>query len=97
MSSDRTIRGLIASGKDDAIAIAAHEAKPLTYAALRALIDRTARSLNELGIGRGDRVAIVLPNGPEMATAFLASPPRRPRRPSIPPIARRSSSSTSRT
>ena len=24
------------------------------------------------GIGRGDRVAIVLPNGPEMATAFLA-------------------------
>ena len=29
------------------------------------------RSLNELGIGRGDRVAIVLPNGPEMATAFL--------------------------
>ena len=26
------------------------------------------------GIGRGDRVAIVLPNGPEMATAFVASP-----------------------
>ena len=24
------------------------------------------------GIGRGDRVAIVLPNGPEMATAFVA-------------------------
>ena len=71
MSLDRTIRGLIASGKDDSVAIAAHEAKPLTYAALRALIDRTGRSLNDLGIGRGDRVAIVLPNGPEMATAFL--------------------------
>jgi acyl-CoA synthetase (AMP-forming)/AMP-acid ligase II len=25
-----------------------------------------------LGIGRGDRVAMVLPNGPEMAAAFLA-------------------------
>ena len=25
-----------------------------------------------MGIGRGDRVAIVLPNGPEMATAFIA-------------------------
>ncbi len=27
--------------------------------------------LNQLGIGRGDRVAVVLPNGPEMAVAFL--------------------------
>jgi acyl-CoA synthetase (AMP-forming)/AMP-acid ligase II len=71
MSADRTLRGLIASGRDDAVAIAAHEAKPLTYAGLRSVIHRTQRSLNELGIGRGDRVAIVLPNGPEMATAFL--------------------------
>jgi acyl-CoA synthetase (AMP-forming)/AMP-acid ligase II/acyl carrier protein len=29
------------------------------------------RRLNQLGIGRGDRVAIVLPNGPEMALAML--------------------------
>ena len=71
MSLDRTLRGLIASGRDDAVAIAAHDAPPLGYAALRALIDRSVRSLNDLGIGRGDRVAIVLPNGPEMATAFL--------------------------
>ena len=71
MSSDHTLRGLIASGRDDAVAIAAHDAPPLDYAALRALIDRSVRSLNDLGIGRGDRVAIVLPNGPEMATAFL--------------------------
>jgi acyl-CoA synthetase (AMP-forming)/AMP-acid ligase II len=71
MSANRTLRGLIASGHDDAVVIAAHGAPPLSYAALRALIDRTQRSLNELGIGRGDRVAIVLPNGPEMAAAFL--------------------------
>ncbi|HXE23830.1 MAG TPA: acyl--CoA ligase [Roseiarcus sp.] len=71
MSTDRTIRALIASGHDGAVAIAAHEAKPLTYAALRGLIDRARAELNGLGIGRGDRVAIVLPNGPEMATAFL--------------------------
>ncbi len=30
-----------------------------------------AAALNGLGVGRGDRVGIVLPNGPEMATAFL--------------------------
>ena len=71
MSADRTLRALIASGRDDAVAIAAHGAPPLSYAGLRALIDRSVGSLNELGIGRGDRVAIVLPNGPEMATAFL--------------------------
>ena len=28
--------------------------------------------MRELGIGPADRVAIVLPNGPEMATAFVA-------------------------
>src|ERR1700733_1054642 len=71
MTADRPLKGLIASGHDDAVAIAAHGAPPLSYGALRALIDRTQRSLNELGIGHGDRVAIVLPNGPEMATAFL--------------------------
>ena len=71
MSADRTLRALIASGRDDAVAIAAHGAPPLSYAGLRALIDRSVGSLNDLGIGRGDRVAIVLPNGPEMATAFL--------------------------
>jgi acyl-CoA synthetase (AMP-forming)/AMP-acid ligase II len=33
---------------------------------------RTGEGLGRLGIGRGDRVAIALPNGPEMATSFLA-------------------------
>jgi acyl-CoA synthetase (AMP-forming)/AMP-acid ligase II len=71
MSADRTLRGLIASGRDDAAAIAAHDAPPLSYGALRTLVDRAGRSLNDLGVGRGDRLGIVLPNGPEMATAFL--------------------------
>ena len=71
MTTDRTLKDLLASGRDDAVAIAAHEAPPLTYAGLRALIERTCATLNDLGIGLGDRVAIVLPNGPEMATAFL--------------------------
>ena len=65
------MKGLITSGKDEAVAIAGHDAPPLTYAALRALVDRTVAKLNELGVGRGDRVAIVLPNGPDMAAAFL--------------------------
>src|SRR5690606_13641627 len=42
------------------------------HAGLRALAGTTVERLNALGIGRNDRVAIVLPNGPEMATAFVA-------------------------
>ncbi|MBV9747270.1 MAG: AMP-binding protein [Acetobacteraceae bacterium] len=38
---------------------------------LRDLVGETVASLNGVGIGRGDRVAIVLPNGPEAATSFL--------------------------
>src|ERR1700678_2210696 len=72
MSAHRTLRDLIASGKDEAVAIAGHDAPPLSYAALRALVDGAVAKLNELGVGRGDRIAIVLPNGPEMAAAFLS-------------------------
>ena len=43
----------------------------LGYAALRAQMAAAVAALNSFGIGRGDRVAIVLPNGPGMATAFI--------------------------
>jgi acyl-CoA synthetase (AMP-forming)/AMP-acid ligase II/thioesterase domain-containing protein/acyl carrier protein len=56
----------------DAIAIAAPGRKSLTYGRLLRHIDMTAKQLNALGIGWHDRVAVVLPNGPEMAVAFLA-------------------------
>jgi acyl-CoA synthetase (AMP-forming)/AMP-acid ligase II len=72
MTSPRTLKALLAAGRDAAPAIAAHDAPPLSYSGLRGLMDQTVRSLNALGIGRGDRVAIVLPNGPEMATAFVS-------------------------
>jgi len=36
------------------------------------LVGETRRQLASVGIGRGGRVAIVLPNGPEMAAAFVA-------------------------
>ena len=45
--------------------------RPLTYRGLRALVAQTLAALNARGVGRNDRVAIVLDNGPEMAAAFL--------------------------
>src|SRR6516165_6476445 len=66
------ISDLLKHGEDAAVAIGGVEGmKPLTYGGLRTLATKTVARLNELGIGRGDRVAIVLPNGPEMATAFV--------------------------
>jgi len=45
---------------------------PLTYAGLLELVEYSAQALHTLGLRGSDRVAIVLPNGPEMAAAFLA-------------------------
>lgn len=67
-----TLHDLLQAGADADIAIAAPGRAPLDYRGLRALVDATTASLNAAGIGRNDRVAIVLPNGPEMATCFLA-------------------------
>lgn len=71
-TKSRTVHALLDAGRDEATAITTSGAKPLTYAGFRALVERTVKTLNELGIGLGDRVAIVLPNGPEIATAFVA-------------------------
>ena len=72
MSAPGTIVDLIDFGDDDRAAILAPGREPLSFAALRALVRDTVASLNRLAIGRGDRVAIVLPNGPEMAATFVA-------------------------
>jgi oxalate---CoA ligase len=45
---------------------------PLDYKRLEVHTAQSAERLAALGIRRGDRVAVVLDNGPEMATAFLA-------------------------
>lgn len=72
MADAKTLHDLIAHGADDATALSAPGGKPLTFRDLRALVHGTICELNGNGIGRGDRVAIVLPNGPEMAAAFIA-------------------------
>jgi len=63
---------MLAAGSDAAPAVSAPGRTALDFKTLRALIASTLASLNALGIGRNDRVAIVLNNGPEMATCFAA-------------------------
>ncbi len=68
----QTVIELLSSGADGDTAITAVDRSPLTYAALRTLVADTVSALRRLGVDRNDRVAIVLPNGPEMAAAFVA-------------------------
>jgi acyl-CoA synthetase (AMP-forming)/AMP-acid ligase II len=67
-----TLNALLASGAASAPAIRTPGRPALSYAGLRDLAAATIARLNAIGIGRNDRVAIVLPNGPEMAAAFIA-------------------------
>jgi long-chain acyl-CoA synthetase len=45
----------------------------LTYRQLKADVDRFASALAGLGVGKGDRVAVVLPNCPQNVIAFFAA------------------------
>ena len=66
-----TLAALFGAADAAAPAIGAPARAWLTPGGLRALADATRSVLHDAGIGRGDRVAIVLPNGPEMAAAFV--------------------------
>ena len=71
-----TLASLLAQGAETAPAITAPPGESgdrpaLTYGNLRSLAHETANRLAHFGVGRGDRVAMVLPNGPEMAAAFV--------------------------
>ena len=44
---------------------------PLTYRRLYQHVEKAGRALRATGMGRSDRVAVVPPNGPEMAVAVL--------------------------
>jgi acyl-CoA synthetase (AMP-forming)/AMP-acid ligase II/thioesterase domain-containing protein/acyl carrier protein len=55
----------------DAPALLAPARSPLTFRQLLAHMEQVAEELNRLGIGRNERVALVIPDAPEMAVAFL--------------------------
>ena len=67
-----SLRSLLSVGADADLALSAPDRAPTDFRTLRAHIDRIGRQLAAQGLTKSDRVAIVLPNGPEMATAFLA-------------------------
>lgn len=47
--------------------------KRITYSQLEAEVNRFARALLDLGVGRGDKVSVILPNIPQVIIANLAA------------------------
>lgn len=62
----------VADGNPGRAAILGVGRTVLTYERLVRHVEAIVARLNGLGYGRGDRVALVAPNGPEAATAFVA-------------------------
>ncbi len=72
---DATLPSLIATQAartPDAIAIMGLDRKPLTYAHLQTCLEQASARLTKLGVLKGDRVAVALPAGPELAVCMLA-------------------------
>jgi acyl-CoA synthetase (AMP-forming)/AMP-acid ligase II/acyl carrier protein/NRPS condensation-like uncharacterized protein len=61
--------GRATPGRD---AILAPGCAPMTYGMLWACAKDTVRALRSVGVGRSDRVAVVLPDGPEAAAAIVS-------------------------
>jgi acetyl-CoA synthetase len=66
----------VAAGRGDTVAYfwegEPGDRKVITYADLLDQVERCANALKELGVGRGDRVAIYMPMIPELPVAMLA-------------------------
>ena len=68
----KTIRNLINDNNDENIAITSSDGSKIKYSELKKHVYDISGQLCKKGILNSDRAAIVLPNGPEMATTFLA-------------------------
>lgn len=71
VARDRTLTEVLVHGEPAAPALLAPDREALSYDGLRAQVQRVGRELAAGGVGPADRVAIVLPNVPEMTSLFL--------------------------
>jgi acyl-CoA synthetase (AMP-forming)/AMP-acid ligase II len=61
----------LAAFQPGSIAIRCKGRKDLDYSGLLAAVNYIRQTLHDLGLGRNDRIAILIPNGPEMALTLL--------------------------
>ena len=68
----QTLRNLINNNDDENIAVTSSDGSKIRYSDLKKHVFNISGQLSKKGFLNSDRAAIVLPNGPEMATSFLA-------------------------
>jgi acyl-CoA synthetase (AMP-forming)/AMP-acid ligase II len=73
MTSRHTLLHSLSADCPERAALVAPGGPSVTYRSLREQAERLASELRSAGVSRGDRVAIVLPNGIEAVVAFLAA------------------------
>ena len=69
----QTLDAAMQGGNAKATALVVPGGRRLTYAELRDQVAAAADGLAQLGLGRGDRIALVLPNSVETIVLFLAA------------------------
>ncbi len=70
--SKRIVRNIFENVNDENIALTSEISAKLNYKDLKSFIDKISKQLAGNGLSNKDRAAIVLPNGPYMASSFLA-------------------------
>ncbi len=73
MVAASTLFALLEQGASDHPALIVPNRVSFSYRRLRELVDDTAQALAAHGVARGDRVAMVFPNGPEAIVLFVAA------------------------
>ncbi|MGH7764112.1 MAG: AMP-binding protein, partial [Candidatus Dormibacteraceae bacterium] len=68
-----TLNEVLTHGADDDTALLVPGGIRLTYRDLRERVASSADAFARLGLGRGDRIALVLPNSAESIVLFLAA------------------------
>ena len=69
--SKKIVKNIFENADDNKIAITSENKSQINYKNLKIFIDNISKQLSGNGITNKDRAAIVLPNGPTMATSFL--------------------------
>ena len=69
---EKTIRNMINQQNDDLIFLTSEKNEKLSYGEFKIFNEKISRQLAAINIINSDRAAIVLPNGPLMASSFLS-------------------------
>ena len=69
---EKTIRNMINQQNDDLIFLTSEKNKKLSYGEFKIFNEKISRQLAATNVKNSDRAAIVLPNGPLMASSFLS-------------------------